>query len=349
MDLQNDKCISELQREKAKPPECWQVDGTDLNRDTGGSPQHPCGDSIPHLGDAMQGRSVNRAPEDLHVHPALVGLDGMDVADQLNEAERVRHHATTPILVTSEGTILSGFGRWRSALLHGECEIPCIEYVLGQEDALQFILAHHKPQRGWNAFIRTRLALTLEPYFQRGALDNMRKGGRYKGSAKLPNAQHVDVRGRIAEIAGVGARNVSNVKMILSAAHPRLLTALSNGTLTINKAVVLCKFPRTDQLEAFSQLLEDRAIDKIIRATLRRGRQQEPCLDPTSMLAAFQLCESRHPGSIVVRPGLSGRTAIFVSNDVLAQIDPQWEVHLHETTRSTQKPIDPDPSPVGPE
>src|SRR5207245_3355279 len=137
-----------------------------------------------------------------------------------------------------------------------------------------FILAHHKPQRGWKAFIRTRLALTLEPYFRRGALDNMREGGRYKGSAKLPNAQHVDVRRRIAEIAGVGARNVSNVKMILSAAHPRHLTALSNGTLTINKAVVLCKFPRRAQLAAISQLLEDRGIDKIIRATLGRGRRQ---------------------------------------------------------------------------
>ena len=120
--------------------------------------------------------------------------------------------------------------------------------------SLQFILAHHRPQRAWNAFVRTRLALTLEPYFQRRALDNMRNGGRHKGSAKLPNPQHIDVRRQIAEIAGVGARNVSNVKIILAAAHSRLLTALANGTLTINKALRLCKLPRADQSEAFTQI-----------------------------------------------------------------------------------------------
>jgi hypothetical protein len=318
MDFQHDNYILELQQGKAKPPECWQVGEKELSGDTGDSPHRPRSEPRPHLVEGrMQGRPVVRFPEDLHVHPALRELDCIDVADQLNETERVRHHATTLILITGEGTVLSGFGRWRSALLHGEREIQCIEYVLGEEDSLQFILVHHKPQRGWNAFVRTRLALTLEPYFQCTALDNMRDGGRYKGSANLPNHQRIDVRREIAEIAGVGSRNVSNVKIILKAAHPRLLTALANGTLTINKALVLCKHPLADQLEAFTRYIEERAIDKVIRRTLTRSRQQEPCLNAASMLAAFQLCESRHPGSVVVRRGRSGRTTISVSTDVL--------------------------------
>jgi len=249
---------------------------------------------------------------------------------ELNEAERVGGHATTPILITSEGAVLSGFGRWRSALLHRELEIQCIEYTLGPEDALKFILAHQKPQRGWNAFIRTRLALTLESYFRRGALGHMRDGGKYKGSAKLPNAQQIDVRHEIAEIAGVGARNVSNVKTILTAAHPRLLTALAIGTLTINKALALCKFPRAYQLEAFTQWAEERTIDKVIRRTLTRSQEQEPRLDATSILAAFQSCESLHPGSIVVRRGQSGRTTISIGNELLDKIDTQTELRLHE-------------------
>jgi len=296
----------------------------------------------------IQGHPVVRSPEALHLHPAVLELDGLDVTVELNEAERTRHHLTKPILITRDGTILSGFGRWRSALLHGEREIQCIEYALGEEESLQFILIHHKPQRGWNAFVRTRLALQLEPYFQRGALDNMRAGGRYKGSAKLPNPQHIDVRHQIAAIAGVGARNVSNVKLILRDAHPRLFSALTNGTLTINTASTLCELPLDDQSEVFAQLVEERAIDKVIRQTLARNRQQEPCLNTASMLAAFHLCESRHPGSVVVRRSLSGRTTISVSNELLDKIDPQMELQRHETARSTQRPTNPDLSPLGP-
>lgn len=333
MDSLHDNYISELQEGKVKPPECWHVGG-----------KQPEGN-----GDGMRGYPVVRAPKDLHVHPALLEMDGMDVAGELNEAERVRHQAITPILISSGGTVLSGIGQLRSALLHGEQEIQCIEYVLGQEESLQFILAYHRPRHAWNAFVRTRLALTLEPHFQGRALDNMRNGGKHKGSAKLPNPQHVDVRRLMAGIAGVGARNVSNVKIILAAAHTRLLAALANGTLTINKALGLCKLPRADQLEAFTQLIEERAIDKVIRSSLTRGRQQEPCLESTSILTAFQLCASRHPGSVVVRRSPSGRTTISVSNELLDKMDRQRELHLNETPRSTQKPSGPDPSLLGPE
>jgi hypothetical protein len=274
---------------------------------------------------AMPGRPVVRSPEALHLHPALLELDGMDVAVELNEAEHVRHHATTLILITGDGTILSGFGRWRSALLHGEHEIPCIEYTMGEEDSLPFILNCHKPKRGWNSFVRTRLALTQEPHLRRKAIDNMRAGGRHKGSAKLPTPQHIDVRCQIAEIAGVGVRNVSNVKTILGAAHPRLLTALVHGTLTINKAVSLCKLPRLDQPEAFTKLLEDRVTDRVIRAALSQGKEQKPNLDVASLLSAFQACESRNPGSIAVRCGPSGGITLSLSNEMLAKIDPRRE------------------------
>jgi hypothetical protein len=318
MDSQHDKYISELQEGKVKPPEWGHVGGKKTEGTTEG----------------MRGYPVARAPKDLHVHPALLDIDGMDVAGELNEAERVRHQAIMPILISSVGTVLSGFGQWRSALLHGEQEIQCIEYVLGQEESLQFILAYYRPRHAWNAFVRTRLALTLEPHFQRRALDNMRNGGKHKGSAKLPNPQHIDVRRQIAGIAGVGARNVSNVKIILAAAHRRLLTALANGTLTINKALRLCKLSRADQSEAFTQLIEEGAIDKAIRRSLTRGHQ-EPRLESTSILKAFQLCESRHPGSVVVRRCPSGRTTISVSNELLDKVDPQRELQLHETPRST--------------
>jgi hypothetical protein len=38
-------------------------------------------------------------------------------------------------------------------------EIYCIEHSLSADDSLAFILDHHQTQRGWNAFVRIRLAL----------------------------------------------------------------------------------------------------------------------------------------------------------------------------------------------
>ena len=91
-----------------------------------------------------------------------------------------------PILITANGTILAGFGQWQSAVFNGSHKINCIEYLLDEDEALRFILSHHRPLRGWNAFTRIPLSLKLKPYFQQMAFDNMRTGGKYKGLANLP-------------------------------------------------------------------------------------------------------------------------------------------------------------------
>jgi hypothetical protein len=85
-------------------------------------------------------------------------LDWVGMVDEFNEAVQITHVSVTePIMITMNGTILTGIGRWRSAVLDGKHEINCIEYPLSEDEALQFIISHHRPQRGWNAFIRTCL------------------------------------------------------------------------------------------------------------------------------------------------------------------------------------------------
>ena len=67
------------------------------------------------------------------------------VIDEFNEAARLTNPSVTePILITTNGTILAGFGRWRLAVLEGRREIHCIEYPLGEDESLQFILTHHQ-------------------------------------------------------------------------------------------------------------------------------------------------------------------------------------------------------------
>ncbi len=275
------------------------------------------------------GRPVIRIPEQLHLHHALEELSLVGAVDGINEAARLKHQAILePVLITTDGTVLAGFGRWQLALFEHWKEIECIEYPLSEEESLPFILTHHRARRGWNAFVRIRLALRLEPYYQQRALENMRAGGKYKGSASLPEVQRIDVRQEIASLAGVGARNVSNVKTILKVAHPRLIEALRNGTVTINTAMQLCKLPRTEQVEQFVRRSEERAIDKVIRRSLARPKQEEISPDVLTVLEALRLQEAREPGSVVLRVGPFQRTVVLLGKEVFTTLHSQRDLEL---------------------
>ncbi|MGA2904334.1 MAG: hypothetical protein ABSD98_10915 [Candidatus Korobacteraceae bacterium] len=261
----------------------------------------------------------------------------IDVVEELNEAARSKDQsAAEPILITTNGTILAGFGRWRLAVFERRHEIHCLEYQFSEDDSLQFMLRHHQTRRGWNAFFRIRLALTLEPYFQQRALENMRAGGKYKGLANLPEAQHLDVRQEIADLAAVGTRNVSNVKTILKNAHPRLITALLNGTLTINGAMQFCKLSKAQQLEYFIRHIEDRETIKVIRRYVTRSKKEKISPDIGAALDALQQQEARQPGSVVVQIGRFQHTVILIGQDLLSGPYFQKELDLHEILRSSQ-------------
>jgi hypothetical protein len=267
----------------------------------------------------LEGRPVVRSPEQLRPHRALEELGWTGVIDEFNDAARLTDPSVTePILITTDGTILAGFGRWRLAVFERRPEIPCVEYPLSEDESLQFMLTHHQTRCGWNAFIRIRLALKLEPYFQKRALDNMRAGGKYKGSATLPEARHIDVRQEIARAAGVGARNVSNVKTILEVAHRRLKEALRDGALTINRTIQFCKLPRAEQLEQFIRYSEERATNKVIRQSIPRPKEETISPDVVTVLDALLQQEARQLGSVAVRIGRHKRTVVLIGQDLFA-------------------------------
>jgi hypothetical protein len=277
----------------------------------------------------LEGRPVVRSPLQLRLHQALEELDWTGEIDEFNVAARLTPPPVTePILITKNGTILAGFGRWRSALFDERLELNCIEYQLSEDEALQFIISHHQPQQGWNDFVRIRLALTLEPNLQQRALDNMRDGGKFKGLANLPEAQRIDVRQEIARAAGVCPRNVSNVRTILKIAHPRLIEALRDGTLKINRALQFCRLPRLEQLEQFIRYSEERATNKVIRRAIPQLRETKALPDVVAVLDALQHQEARQPGSIAVRVGRHKRTVVLIGQDYVAGPHSQKEVKL---------------------
>jgi hypothetical protein len=284
----------------------------------------------PTVMNPLEGRPVVRSLGQLRLHPALDAIGWTSAMHELNEAARLKSQSVPePILITTDGTILAGFGPWRLAAFEGRREIHCIEYPFSSEDeSLQFIIRHHQLQRGWNAFIRICLALKLEPYFQLGALKNMRAGGKYKGSANLPEAEHIDVRQEIGNIAGVGARNVSNVRTILHTAHPRLIEALRDGMLTINRAIQFCKLPKKKQLEEFIRYSEERSINRAIRRSIPQPKEKKASVDVLAVLDALQRQEARRPGSVAVRVSRDKRTVVLVGQDYIAGSHSQKELGL---------------------
>lgn len=275
---------------------------------------------------------VSRPPGRLRLHPTLVRLKLINSAIELDQALLLQGRSLREtILITASGTVIWGFRAWHQAVSDDQPFVDCVEYSFSDEEAIEFILIQHRPRRAWNNFIRVRLALEREPYYERLALTNQIAGGKYKGSANLPKAAQIEVREKIAGVAGVGGRTVFNVKTILKKAASRLIDALQEGTLSINQALQWCSLPQRQQVERFREYTMGRATDKIIRHTLDRSPIQSPCPDPGVVLHALQQQATREPGSIEVRPAKGQKTIILIGQDLWSDLNIKMELPCDTT------------------
>jgi hypothetical protein len=113
-----------------------------LLRDEGAVPRQSFN---PTAVSRLEWLAVVRSPEQLRLHPALEELGWVGVIGELNEAVRQTNLSVTePILITTNGIVLAGLGRWRSAIFDGRPKINCSEYPFSDDQALQFILTHHR-------------------------------------------------------------------------------------------------------------------------------------------------------------------------------------------------------------
>ena len=259
----------------------------------------------------LEGCPVRRSPKELHLHRALNELGGIGLIEELNRAAQWKDQSVLePLFITTNGTILAGFGRWRLALFEGRDEIRCIEYPLSDDEALGFILTHHQTRCGWNDFVRIRLALTVEPALQQRALDNMRTGGKYKGSTNLSRADRIEVRQEIAKFAGTGTGNTDKVKTILRSAHPNIIAALQNGLLSIHRAWLWSKLPKLQQRVEFARYEEERTQRKILQEFLPKPASVS--LDPAQVIEVLQRVEAQRPGSIDIRASRRRRRTVVI-------------------------------------
>lgn len=266
--------------------------------------------------NGLGGHQVVRSSGALRLHPAF---NELNLADWLihPESQGKPKDVHEPILITNQDILLAGFAEWHAAVCAGQGEIVCIEFALNADEALQLILTLHRPRTAWNDFTRTELALEQEPYFQSKALANQIAGGKHKGLANLPKAQHIDVREKISDLAGVSPRTVGNVKIILKKAHPSLVEALHNGAITINGALEVSKFDRIRQVEELARFLLERSNNKTYREYIDKLQVEQFGTDLSGFLAKLQQFEATKPGSVEVRSGTGKKTLIIVGKDHL--------------------------------
>src|SRR6478752_10018769 len=245
--------------------------------------------------NGLGGHQSVRSPGALRLHPAF---NELNLADWLihSESQGKPQNVHEPILITNQGFLLAGFAEWHAAVCAGQGEIVCIEFALSADESLQLILTLHRPRAVWNDFTRTELALEQEPYFQSKALANQIAGGKHKGLANLPKAQHIDVREQIADLAGVSPRTVGNAKIILKKAHPSLVEALHNGIITINGALEVCKFERTQQVEELARFLANKSNSKTNRVYIDKLHVEQLSADLSIFFAKLQHFKHR-PGT----------------------------------------------------
>jgi hypothetical protein len=124
-------------------------------------------------------------------------------------------------------------------------------------------------------------------------------------------------RQEIARLAGVGARNVSHVKTILEKAHPRLIDALQDGTLSIHRGVQWCSLSCSQQLGQLLSYAVERATSKVARPAVTQLSRQRRGRDAIPVVADSPL-ESR--GSLSV----AGLHVLATTSSCKASLRPQF-------------------------
>jgi hypothetical protein len=253
---------------------------------------------------------VVRSIDELNPHPSYVRHELSVSASQLSaliELGSLAFHQ--PIVISQNGIVVDGYARCELARLQGRQKILCLEYDLTEEEALHWLIQSHRPLRGLNSFCRTLLALDLAPSLQEAARTNQQIGGRSKGSSNLTEVQKIDVRSRIAAIAGVSTGNVAKGEEVSRSTPASVQQALRLGEIRVHKAWQWRHLSRQQQLES----LEDYRSRKGTNQTSRRLIQRHVArLAPTQIILP-SLGE-------VLKPLLPDRAAVLDSI-VVSKID----------------------------
>jgi hypothetical protein len=205
----------------------------------------------------------------LREHPAYAELQLSVSPVQLAAIKRLGDLALRdPLLVTREGVIIDGYGRKAYAESVGISTLACVEFDIGEEEALRMILSKHGRSAGWIDYNRIRMASRLKNVLRMRARANQQAGGHFKGSSNLTEA---NVRKEIAEAAGVSEGNVTKFDQ-LHKSDPQVLNALATGEIRIHRAWLWRELPPQQQREQLRRYRLKKSLKQPIMTCALRKR-----------------------------------------------------------------------------
>ena len=225
------------------------------------------------------GRLVDRPTPSLRPHPAYQELCGPIAATRVRRVAQQAEPIREPLLTTTDGTILDGHARWHVAIERQQPTLPCFEYDVTDEEALQVVIQRHRRSEGLNDYGRIVLALGLESYFRERRRPAPSTGDT-RASSKLTSHEHRDVRKDIAAEAGVSTGNVTKVKQLLDTVIPEVRERLLRGEVSIHRASQWRTLSPKGQRDALWTHLHQGGIKKtvgrLIRAHADTGAPAQP-------------------------------------------------------------------------
>jgi len=283
---------------------------------------------------SFQSRMTERRVDHLHPHPAYVRHHLGISASKLSALLEVGKFAfREPLVITSAGTIIDGRARWELARRKGRAVLPCIEYVLSEEEALQWLIQGHGRSDHLNAFCRILLALELEPWLTEQIRSHQKAGGENKGSSKLTEADRLDVRSRIAAVAGASTGNVTKVKQLISAGDPEILEALRHGEIAIHRAWLCRAMPLQEQRRLLLSYRGEKGVGKTIRGLLRKHVSKPPAnpvaaVEMAGLVRRFSQLDARELSALAAAVLKFPGKAIFITEELLDSLPAQEELAL---------------------
>jgi hypothetical protein len=282
-----------------------------------------------------EGRVVSRRVDELRPHPSFIRHQLVaPVAKLTAAASHPANSLRTPLVTTHEQVILDGYAEWDLARVQGRPTVSCIEYELGEEEALRWLLRNHLRSNGLNNFSRILLALDLEPSLQGKAQSNQRAGGQNKDSSTLTEAVKVDVRAEIATAAGVSTGNVTKAKQLIAAASPDLLQAVRLGEISIHRAWLWSKEPSHQQRKLLLNHQGEKGVRKAIRQLVSNHRPKARSVVLTPGDLAQYLQEFEPSNSLVVAVVQVSGKGIFITEELFRALKSQQELSLECATNN---------------
>ena len=229
---------------------------------------------------------VHRLPTTLRPHPVYQRLCGPIVAGRTRRVAQRVGPIREPLVITTDSTILDGHARWQVATDRHQPTVPCLEYDVTEDEALQIVLDRHRTSNGLNDFCRIVMALELEPFFQAPSRRSPSGTAAHRPSSNLTNPDHRDVRRAIASVAGVSTGNVTKVKQLLNAVIPDVRERLMRGEISIHRAWQWRTLTAKAQRDALWGHVNRGGIKPVITRLIRAHQAPEAPVQAPDLAAA---------------------------------------------------------------